>query len=67
MTDRTEKLLVGPMLPQELAEFERIDRDCFPTPWPAAEFKRFMESGECTCISGRLGERSVGYGVMLFE
>ena len=55
------------MVAHEVAEFERLDRDCFPTPWPAAEFRRFLERPDCLALSARVGDRSVAYGVMLFE
>jgi ribosomal-protein-alanine N-acetyltransferase len=67
MTDATESITIGPMAVQEVAELERIDRESFPTPWPEAEFRRFIERDDAVAIAARSGERSVGYGVMLFE
>ena len=67
MTEATQKVMTGRMVRHEIAEFERIDRECFPTPWPAAEFARCIESADCVAIAARVGERSVGYGVMIFE
>ncbi len=67
MTDSDDKILIGRVVAQELAEFERIDAAAFSTPWPAAEFNRFMELDEYVLLAARAGERSVGYGVVLYD
>ena len=67
MTDTTETLALGRMIEKDLSTLERIDRESFPTPWPAAEFRRFLERTDAVCLTARIGGEPAGYGVMLFE